>query len=187
MHINNNHWVTSARVGSEVYLYDSKFRGGDLSSSITNQLAVLYKSAVVVDDSFRNLVVNIPNIQQQRGYSDCGLFAIANAVRLAFKEDFARLYDQSKMRKHLEKCFRLKNLTPFPVSDNVHVCKEQSYFPVRQIEIFCICGMPETYGDIVECGICYDWYHQECVSYTKSNEGSEWSCTACRSQTKSST
>ena len=41
-HINKNHWVTSHSIGQEIMVYDSKFCGGDLSPSLTNQLAIIY-------------------------------------------------------------------------------------------------------------------------------------------------
>ena len=41
-HINKNHWVTSHSIGQEIMVYDSKFCGGDLSQSLTNQLAIIY-------------------------------------------------------------------------------------------------------------------------------------------------
>ena len=37
------HWVTSSSIGGNLAVYDSKFSGGDLSSSLTHQLASIYR------------------------------------------------------------------------------------------------------------------------------------------------
>ena len=40
-HVNQNHWVMSSSIRQQVTVYDSKFSGGDLSSSLTHQLALI--------------------------------------------------------------------------------------------------------------------------------------------------
>ena len=37
------HWVTLSSIGQSVAVYDSKFSGGHLSSSLTHQLALIYR------------------------------------------------------------------------------------------------------------------------------------------------
>ena len=45
------------------------------------------------------------SVAQQRGGSDCGLYAVANAAAVCAGLDVMRLkYDQNKMRNHLMKC-----------------------------------------------------------------------------------
>ena len=80
-HINKNHWVTSHSIGQDIMVYDSKFCGGDLSPSMMNQLAVIYsKLQKKGEKEVPTLTVDIPSVQQQKGNSDCGVFAIAFAV-----------------------------------------------------------------------------------------------------------
>ena len=43
-HIDSNHWVTSSSIGNEVAIYDSRYSGGELSSSLTHQLAIIYRT-----------------------------------------------------------------------------------------------------------------------------------------------
>jgi len=50
------------------------------------------------------------------GAEDCGLFAIAGCICLAEKS-MPRNYDQSKMRHHLVKCIKYKNITIFPFEE----------------------------------------------------------------------
>ena len=101
------HWVTSSSIGQDVAVYDSKFLGGSLSSSLTHQLALIYRLLVKTEDEDGDeidtptLLIDVPYAQQQNGDSDCGLFAIAFAVHLALGDDVAGLnFDQSKMRQH---------------------------------------------------------------------------------------
>ena len=66
-------------------------------------------------------------VQKQKGYDDCGLFAIAHTVKLARKFvantiayanrcDPGKLkYQQSEMRSHLVNCFGKTKMTSFPL------------------------------------------------------------------------
>ena len=36
-------WVTSSSIGGNLAVYDSKFKGGDLSSPFTHHLALIYR------------------------------------------------------------------------------------------------------------------------------------------------
>ena len=31
------------------------------------------------------------------------------------------------------------------------------------VDVFCSCRMPATYGDMVQCGLCEQWFHIKCV------------------------
>ena len=158
--------MTSSSIGQSVAVYDSKFLGGRLSSSLTHQLALSYRLLVKTEDEDGEemdptLFIDVP--YAQHGVSDCGLFAIAFAVHLALGDDAAGLnFDQSKMRQHLLKCFQRKTMMPFPQTKAGP--RYQTYFPHMEIELFCTCQMPETYDDMVECDTCGDWYHLKCVS-----------------------
>ena len=127
------HWVTSSSIGQSVAVYDSKFLGGRLSSSLTHQLALSYRLLVKTEDEDGEemdptLFIDVPYAQQQNGVSDCGLFAIAFAVHLALGDDAAGLnFDQSKMRQHLLKCFQRKTMMPFPQTKAGP--RYQTYFP----------------------------------------------------------
>ena len=179
------HWVTSSSTGGKLAVYDSKFTGGDLSSSLTYQLASIYRLLAEREDEDGDdidppiLTVEIPYVQQQKGIADCGLFAVAFAVHLAFGDDVSKLtFDQSKMRQHLIKCFQKKEMQPFPLTRAAP--RSQSYFPFREIELFCSCQMPETYGDMIECDKCGDWYHMDCVGLkSPPPEQEQWNCSKC--------
>ena len=50
------------------------------------------------------------------------------------------------------KCFQKKEMQPFPLTRTAP--HHQNYFPFSKIELFCSCQMPETYSDMIECGVC---------------------------------
>ena len=79
---------------------DSKFCGGDLSPTLTNQLAVIYsKLQKKGEKEVPTLTVDIPSIQQQKGNSDCGVFAIAFAVHAALGNTIEEIeFNQHEMR-----------------------------------------------------------------------------------------
>ena len=101
-----------------------------------------------------------------------------------------RLQDQSgaslkqsvncQMRKHLLKCFQEKVMTPFPqTKPGPHY---QSYFPLMEIELFCLCLIPETYDDMVECESCGEWYHLKCAGLQTLPSimiSKQWKCINC--------
>ncbi len=45
-HTGQFHWVMSASVSGKIYLYDSKFSGGPLSSSLQVQLSLIYNTSI---------------------------------------------------------------------------------------------------------------------------------------------
>ena len=60
------------------------------------------------------LRIVVPTVQQQRGSSDCGVFAVAFLFHLALgdlPEDL--IIKQSSMRRHLETCFSSESVLPF--------------------------------------------------------------------------
>ena len=53
--------------------------------------------------------------QKQTGGTDCGLFAIANAMEVLMGNDIGQVvFDQTMMRKHLATCFENGKMHPFP-------------------------------------------------------------------------
>ena len=120
VHSRGNHWIVAcvlfSAVGS-VDVYDSIF------NTLDNE------SIVVIRYLFQNpnIKINMIKVQKQKGYDNCGLFAIANTVQLARKFvaktiayanrcDPGKLkYQQSEMRSYLVDCFGKTKMTSFPL------------------------------------------------------------------------
>lgn len=163
----DNHWVVSSSLGGDVSLYDSNYHG-DLVPSLTHQLARMYRGYVQLEDEdgegMAELCISIPQVQQQLGGYDCGLFAVAFALHIAMNDIPEQMvFEQTVMRQHLHSCFRKKKLEPFPHKKVDMVPKQHSYLPFYQLELFCSCLMPETYDDMVACDDCEEWYHLKCI------------------------
>ncbi len=143
----------------------------------------------------------VPAVQQQKGGTDCGVFAIAFAYHAGKYHSYVHIYsmtiifilnaanaddlrimkfDQAKIRQHLEKCFQNKQFTPFP-----HTVLPAPYpqtLPAHSIEVFCDCELPETFDNMVQCDKCEMWFHLTCVGLNTSTPISqtEWFCKTCR-------
>ena len=65
--VSGNHWVTSSSLGHEVVVYDSKLRRGKLSSTLTHQLCLIYRTLITVEINTGHLIVRFPYTQKQKG------------------------------------------------------------------------------------------------------------------------
>ena len=78
---------------------------------------------------------------------DCGVFAVAFLVELAFGSDpRAVIYRQDIIRSHLESCLCEGKLT--------FSCGQHGKISGRRfatIKVCCTCKLPESFDDIVEC------------------------------------
>ena len=183
-HVDGNHWVVSTSIGQTVSVFDSKFDGRELSSSLSHQLATIYRTLMKTTDEDGEeidpiLEVSIPYVQQQQGKRDCGLFAVAFALHAALGNDLQNIvFDQMRMRSHLLACFEKKKLTSFPNEKRKAREEKYLYFPMQEIELYCTCLMPETYGDMVQCDACEKWYHLRCVGLLEPPQV-DWICMSC--------
>jgi len=114
-YISPSHWITSTRQAGcvEVFVYDSlrpHCSKANIAPDIMLQLRQIYASG---DDP---LFVTCPPITRQDNSCDCGVFAIATATDVCFGlNPSLKCYDIKQMRKHLENCYILGNMQPFPV------------------------------------------------------------------------
>ena len=46
-------------------------------------------------------------------------------------------------------------------------------------QVWCVCGMPEEYGDMICCRRCEQWFHKVCIGAEMSMDMS-WKCTICK-------
>ena len=167
-HDGASHWVASSSLDGEVTLYDSKYHG-NLTPSLSNQLARIYKELIKSDDDGdqTDLCINIAPIQQQKGSTDCGIFAIAFALHIALNDIPEQMFFyQAEMRPHLHRCFMNKELEPFPHKKlDVIPRQPHGHLPFLQLLVYCSCLMPDTYDDMISCDNCEAWYHVGCVGF----------------------
>ena len=124
------------------------------------------------------LHVDVPPVQQQRGATDCGLFGIAFASELAKGENFPKdiTFNQSRMRSHLLQCFENDEIMPFPRQHKPS--KRKRGYELEVIRTFCTCNLHEAYDDMVQCDICAERLHFDCMDLITAPTGA-WLCPAC--------
>ena len=116
---------------------------------------------------------------------DCGLFAIANLVEYCFGgyDEIIKAgtigweFKQCEMRGHLVKCLQNLQFQPFPKVQKRRAIK--IIHVTYDLKVWCVCGMPEEYGDMICCGRCEKWFHGLCVGAEMSMDMS-WKCTICK-------
>ena len=109
----SNHWAVSHLAEGRVHLYDS-LQSKKIVPELQKQLATLYGH--FADE--KGLRVFVPQVQLQRGATDCGCFAVAFAVSLLFGDDpSSLLYNQKEMRGHIKECLLAELFTPFPANE----------------------------------------------------------------------
>ncbi|KAI6650547.1 hypothetical protein LOD99_7598 [Oopsacas minuta] len=130
------HWKVS-RIDDEgnISVYDSLLIRG-LSEELDIQLALLYRSET------EDLKVTVQELQQQRGLSDCGVFAIVVSIALAngLGPNILR-WNQGNMRRHLRNFIISEKLSPLPtiserLCSRIKINKKLEY----TIELWCICS-----------------------------------------------
>ena len=57
-------------------------------------------------------------VHKQQGVKDCGLFAIAFATAICFKQELTVPFNQKVMRQYLVQCFEKGACSPFPLVHN---------------------------------------------------------------------
>eukprot|EP00058_Branchiostoma_floridae_P016733 XP_002602221.1 hypothetical protein BRAFLDRAFT_76910 [Branchiostoma floridae] len=167
------HWVLSSYTDGQVYLYDSL--GVAISKSLQIQLCQSY--AGFADQDTNVLTVLLPEVQHQWNAEDCGLFVIAWAVDIAEGQDVSRLmYDDRKMRSHLEMCFKEEKLTPFPRLTS----RKWRVRPIsaHQVSLVCHCDQGGRLGRLERCKACRRIFHVSCLAASPPRDGT-WACGDC--------
>ena len=163
LHVNNNHWVCLSTMDcppDTICVYDSQ-NSTVVRPALQKQLATLVKPVS------RSLTVNIMASQGQAGSSDCGIFAIANALALCSGDGPSSTHwSQDQMRAHLIACFKARALTPFP-GKKMPLTKERLLKAIN-IPVFCHCRQPEDRKKkMALCHVCQEWYHTSCEDIPK--------------------
>ncbi|XP_035677372.1 polycystic kidney disease protein 1-like 2 [Branchiostoma floridae] len=167
------HWVLSSYTDGQVCLYDSL--GVAMSKSLQIQLCQSYSG--FADQETNVLAVLVPEVQHQWDAEDCGLFVIAWAVDIAEGQDVSKVvYDEMKMRSHLEMCFKEEKLRPFPrlTSRRWRVGPTSAH----QISLVCRCKHVGRLGRMERCKACRRIFHVSCLAASPPRDGT-WACGDC--------
>ncbi len=177
LNVMNTHWIMTTSIScqkSEVCVFDSL-------PSVNVPTRTKQQIANILCSEDKEIILRFPNVQTQRGGSDCGLFAIAFSVSLCNGEDpRTTAYFQGTFRKHLLKCFEEKKLSLFPSRRKVP--KGSLDERVVTVPLFCVCRLPEE-GKMVACDACGEWFHKDCVTTTpavwRKKNAIPWLCNIC--------
>ena len=102
----------------------------------------------------------------QNNSYDCGLYAIANMVSLAYgKDPTQQRYDRRKLRSHLFASMERKKFSPFPTLATRKVKK--SVKKTHRIPVYCVCRFPDTHTLYVICDGCNADFHPSCIGISE--------------------
>lgn len=171
LNVSANHWVTISNIGCKVgnaNVFDSlgQHKTEDFIAQVTSLLVFPGKS----------VRLQWPDVQQQEGGSDCGLFAIANSLTLCRGEDPSMVqYQQAAMRTHLFASFQAGILTPFPSTERHPTAKAVHTI---EVDVHCLCRRTIRTGKdpLVFCRICGSPFHESCLNV---NNADVYICPLC--------
>ena len=178
LNCSNRHWVTFSSVGCAegvVLWMDSMHGGPSRSQEVT--------IADLLECSKERINIKICNVQLQVGGSDCGLFSLAFATAAIQGLDPTSIkFDQSGMRNHLLRCLKEKDPKLFP-TEVMSVNREPKYLMSYNVQIYCMCRLPDDGNMMVCCVKCLKWYHQACTDVASVSEKKvkklNWVCAIC--------
>ena len=173
ININSCYWVAISTVGVSAgciqWLDCMHSSPSDESKKVIAGMMQYHKS---------ELVIQIMNVQRQRGSSDCGVFALALITAICFGLDpVSMFFDQKEMRKHLLKSIVTQEITPFPT-----LRKQEKRCMIVQSEIvpvYCICRLPSNKSEMIQCSSCTMCYHMECIKLPDTVRSQKWLCFQC--------
>ena len=175
LNVANNHWITVSTyrcAPGTITVYDS------LNLRLSKSLKKVVADLIHTRDS--SLVIRYANMQYQRGGSDCGLFAIATACAICNGEDPTSLsFDQTQMRQYLIHALETRELLTFP---SQHRSVKERFTHHEKLRVFCVCRLPEDGKTMVQCKVCNEWSHHNCVRIHKKyiNTKNSWICHNCK-------
>ena len=106
--------------------------------------------ADILKTGMDEITVSIMNVQKQVRTADCGLFALAFVTVAVHGYSPTELYfDQGKMRPHLIE--NLQKMEASNVSCDKTQKKRRETLKRITIPVYCICRLPDSGSQIVEC------------------------------------
>ena len=174
--LGSNHWICTCSVKpGRVLVLDSLQLYSKLEQSTQHLISRIYTS------SMDTLQISTLSVQQQEGYCDCALFAIANSVELCNGNDPEEChFNQLQLRHHLLQCLEAGKFSPFPMKSCEPLPRPQKAH--YNLKLYCYCKMPETFdSSMINCDSCKNWFHFSCVGLRKKtvSDVETWFCKNC--------
>lgn len=170
--LGDSHWICVEIINKcEVLVMDSLSSSLDLNDHTLIQIASLLKS------ERPSISIQKISTQQQSGFLDCGLFAIAYSLEacLGTTRTVKQKFDQKKMRQHLINCLEINLLAPFPKTKGNVLCSLEERM---KLNVYCVCRLPDIYDkEMILCDVCSKWFHKRCVAVIDAHL--EWMCPNC--------
>ncbi len=161
LNCHGSHWICVTNMNCKpnvVKIYDS-MRTGDVPTSTKEVIA----SLLHLPQSYIFLI--FPDVQQQSGGSECGLYSLAFAYTLCSGKDPATIeYDQSLFRVHFLNCLKERTIASFRHCPRLYIPEEPLW---RKFRVYCYCRLPDTGDSMVQCLNCHEWFHFTCVDHTE--------------------
>ena len=89
---------------------------------------------------------------------------------------------EKKKNRGLKNKKKIPGITSDYIDDDVQSIKEVEK---NKQDIYCKCKRP-SFGEMIQCEQCQEWFHFECVKFKKENEPKEWYCDDCKNLLKKS-
>ena len=145
-----------------------------INRSMILQMAQIYRAP----NNHSTISVKVLPVQQQNGYRDCYLFAIAFATEICRGQDPSRaVFIQTQMRVHLLKCLTKGNMMPFPQfpqQETATLPPQITLWPrvnTIHVTVHCVCRLLDHYDtNMVQCEACGGWYHFSCMGIKKEGD-----------------
>ena len=148
---------------NQVNVYDSSCIG-DVPISSKEVIASLVKT------HNKHITLTFPDVQQQTGGADCGLFVLAFAFTLLAGGIPEKLtYKQNEFRSPFLDCLMKKEINGFPV-DNIMRVPSKPLF--KTFKVYCSCRLPNTGDEMIKCCQCLESFHCSCVQMEDHNHHS---------------
>ena len=111
IHLHQNHWILASTAGEKgldkVVVYDCLY--DNIDNRTQTNICDLFGATAVPE---------VTKVHKQQGLCDCGLFAIAFAAAICFKQSISEPFNQDIMRQHFVQCFEKGACLPFPLVHN---------------------------------------------------------------------
>ena len=166
---------TQGHVSEDTYVVGMWLYASAYTSISTDTLEVI---AQLVHTKEQSIKIQMMNVAQQSGTTDCALYAMAVITCLALGMDpLSVILNRDELRPHLVKSLETRTISIFPVKKHRRPVNR-----VTKVEIclvYCHCRLPDDGQKMVCCDKCGEWYHLHCISAPIPESDNSWFCSSC--------